>query len=690
LLFSALPLPAVLGSVVPASAQTLPGLLRGPYLQSPTPSSVVVRWRSGVPSDSRVRYGTDPGALDLQVTVPGLVIDHQVTLTGLEPETRYYYAVGSSLADLSGGPDHTFLTPPPAGSRRPVRIWTFGDSGLGPALGQADQVRDAYLNFTGGRGTDVWVLLGDNAYLEATDPEYQVHFFDYYPSVLRQVPAWSTFGNHEGETASSSDESGPYYEIFTFPKDGEAGGEPSGREAYYAFDYANIHFVCLNSFDIDRSSGGEMAEWLRRDLAANTQEWTIAFFHHPAYSFGTHNSDTETELIDMRENLLPILEEGGVDLVLVGHSHNYERSVLLDGHYGLSGTLTPAMKLDAGKGRLEEDGPYRKTGDVFGDAHSGTVHVTSGAGAEARTFNRIHPAMAAVAEIPGSLVIDIDGSRLDARFIALDGSQPDHFTMLRGEGFNFPPVALDDEAATAPLVPVAIPVLANDFDPDHDLLLIEAVGSPAHGSAVANPDGTVTYTPAADFAAGTDVFSYAIADGHGHTDHAAVRVTVACPPVGGGVFADDLEPQAEAGSATVTIYVVAGPADRKRLRAHGDIDDGSGAARLALHARLDDDGDSDSDSDGGNWIRYRTLYPGGVIDLEGWIGSLSFPTTERAELSGVCWLADGSPCTFIATAEDHAHPGAGADRFEIEVFDHQGQTIYAAEGVLIKGQVKID
>ena len=51
-----------------------------------------------------------------------------------------------------------------------------------------------------------------------------------------------------------------------------------------------------------------MATWLTNDLNANTQRWTIVYFHHPPYSKGSHNSDTETELIEMRQNIMPILE----------------------------------------------------------------------------------------------------------------------------------------------------------------------------------------------------------------------------------------------------------------------------------------------------------------------------------------------------------------------------------------------
>ena len=103
-----------------------------------------------------------------------------------------------------------------------------------------------------------------------------------------------------------------------------------------------------------------MITWVTADLAATDQDWVIAYWHHPPYTKGSHDSDFETELIEMREVFLPVLEQGGVDLVLAGHSHVYERSFLLDQHYGDSTTLTAAMKLDAGSGRPEDTGAYQK------------------------------------------------------------------------------------------------------------------------------------------------------------------------------------------------------------------------------------------------------------------------------------------------------------------------------------------
>jgi hypothetical protein len=108
------------------------------------------------------------------------------------------------------------------------------------------------------------------------------------------------------------------------PTAGQAGGNSSGTEAWYSFDHGDIHFVCLDSEGSPRTPGSAMLTWLAADLAASTKTWTIAFWHHPPYTKGSHDSDLDSDsggrMKDMRTNVLPVLEAGGVDLVLCGHS----------------------------------------------------------------------------------------------------------------------------------------------------------------------------------------------------------------------------------------------------------------------------------------------------------------------------------------------------------------------------------
>jgi hypothetical protein len=322
-----------------------------------------------------------------------------------------------------------------------TRIWVLGDAGTAGNSEPSRQtsVRDAFYTFTGARTPNLVLELGDNAYNSGMDGEFQKALFDMYPTMLRKTPFWSCLGNHETGQSTAFVDTYPYFDIYTFPTAGEAGGVASGTEHYFSFNYGNIHFISLDSMTANRAvddpstpgvnEDGPMAAWLRTDLASTTSTWIIAFFHHPVYTKGSHNSDTEIEHIQMRENFLPILEAGGVDLTLGGHSHIYERSFLIDGHYGLSTTFTPAMKLNGGDGRPAGNGAYLKP--LGGGAHQGAVHAVAGSAGQISGTTGTHPAFFfSLAEL-GSLVLDINGNRLDATFVRSTGATPDTFTIIK-------------------------------------------------------------------------------------------------------------------------------------------------------------------------------------------------------------------------------------------------------------------
>ena len=399
-------------------------VVRGPYLQRGSTSETTVRWRTANETASVVAFGLAPDKLSQLAVSMDATTEHVVVMTGLAADTRYYYAFGTPQSQLLGGDDkHFVVTPPPTGTAKPTRIWAIGDSGT--ANTGARNVRDAYFAYTGKRGTDLWLMLGDNAYGDGTDSQYQKAVFNMYPSILRNVVLWSTMGNHDGHSADSGTQTGPYYDIFTFPTQGEAGGIMSGTEAYYAFDYGNIHFVCLDSYDSDTATDGDMMTWLKNDLAANNQPWLIAFFHHPPYTKGTHNSDGESRLENMRVDALPILEQHGVDLVLCGHSHVYERSYYLNGHYGDSSTLNASMKVDDGDGRVDGDGAYTRASN----STKGAVYIVAGSSGSKGGGPLNHPAMFASLNELGSVVIDVDGAIMSTSFIDDNGDIQDWFTI---------------------------------------------------------------------------------------------------------------------------------------------------------------------------------------------------------------------------------------------------------------------
>jgi hypothetical protein len=438
-------------------------VVRGPYLQMGTATGIRVRWRTEMADDSEVRCGTDPQNLTVCAQASGQTQEHDVLVSGLQPNTKYYYAVGSTTRTLAGGTtEHYFVTAPSSGMTLPARIWVTGDTGTGDANAMA--VRDAYESFTGSTHTNLWLMLGDNAYDDGTDWEYQTKLFDIYPEMLQKTVLWPTLGNHDGVMADSATQSGPYYDIFSLPTAAEAGGVASGTEAYYSFDYGNIHIVVLDSHETDRSVGSAMLTWLEADLAANAKDWNIAFWHHPPYSKGSHDSDTELELMEMRQNVVPILDDYGVDLTLSGHSHSYERSRLIEGHYGLSSTFNPSMEIDRGDGREDGDGAYMKS-TLGPTAHDGVVYTVTGNAASLGGGPLNHPAMFESLNVLGSVVLDVFGNRLDATFIDDNGTVRDYYTIIKGPSC---PVDADADMVCEPgdNCPATFNPLQEDWDGD--------------------------------------------------------------------------------------------------------------------------------------------------------------------------------------------------------------------------------
>jgi hypothetical protein len=186
--------------------------------------------------------------------------------------------------------------------------------------------------------------------------------------------------------------------------------------------------------------------WLQQDLASTNQEWIIAFWHHPPYSKGSHDSDSAGEpvLREMRERFLPVLDAYGVDLVLTGHSHSYERSLLLRDHYGLSSSYNPVLHaVDAGDGDPAGDGAYQKP--ALGPIpDSGAVHSVVGSSSQISGGPLNHVVMRVSLNVLGSMVIDVEGNRLDGTFLGVSGNVLDHFRLEKG-----PPISDQDQDGAA-------------------------------------------------------------------------------------------------------------------------------------------------------------------------------------------------------------------------------------------------
>lgn len=456
-------LPVLLLSVSSLLFSSAPALelRRAPYLQVQRSEGITIRWRTDdtTKGPALVRYGSTPNSLEHAVVArelprkfPG-IIDWQATITKLKPNTRYFYSVEVAQVTLAGADDeHTFRTAPPTGQPAKLRFWLFGDSGSNrPREGDAAavlklsapsgpvKVRNGFRRYNNGQPLDGIILLGDNAYPRGTDSEYQVAFFGLYRRELGSTPLWPCVGNHDLD--------GAYPHLFTVPSEGHAGGGvPSRNPLYYSFTIAHVHVIVLDPWmswwetttDPKHPAWTKQVAWLKRDLAAGRHPWTIVVNHFPLFCDGDYNSDTNGPLKLLREQLAPLLEEAGVDLVLAGHDHTYQRSYLIDGHYGTRAQFNPRKHL---KSRSDgRESPILKGAGP----HQGTIYVVSGTGGGSRPGGAFaHPVMVPFGKekegkpaprglpSPGSFLLEIDGMTLSGTQIDVNGKVLDRFVLKK-------------------------------------------------------------------------------------------------------------------------------------------------------------------------------------------------------------------------------------------------------------------
>lgn len=425
-------------------------LQRGPYLQSMTNNSVKIMWRTSDSTTAIVKYGTSPTTLTNTITDNTLTKNHIVQVNGLQAKTKYYYSVGYNTTVLAGENDqHHFITAPIPGDSSEFKFWVTGDFGGGN--GGQIKVRRWFENYLQGNNVTGWLWLGDNAYNDGTDAQYQAKVFDTYygyDSIFRFLPFYPIPGNHDYNSVNGADDpnahKGPYYDMVEVFKNAEMGGVPSGMEAYYSYDYGNTHFLALNSelyrvfvlWDL-HASAIAFKNWLINDLKSSDKKFKVAYWHQPPYSKGSHDSDDFWEVFmgSMRDKVIPILEQYGVDLILCGHSHVYERSYLINKHYGLSHTFNRStMLIDSTSGNPDSNRTYLKY--TYGaNKDKGTVYGVIGNSGKSEPENgKMHPAMykkyAADGGV-GSMILEVKGNQMTCFYYKENGELYDKFRILK-------------------------------------------------------------------------------------------------------------------------------------------------------------------------------------------------------------------------------------------------------------------
>jgi len=364
---------------------------------------------------------------------------YRATLRNLTPGAKAPYRVKR---------DGAVVFEAEAQARRPGahRMVVFGDA----ADGSATQLAIAKAVVVA--QPDGVLIVGDLVYGMGRASEYRQRFFPVYNSdavpLMRQVPFLGVPGNHDVPFRKSPD-AAAYFAYWSLPLNGPAlkAGEPNAapvvagvhdavvaasgpafpRMASYSFTYGKVHWTVLDSNPYVDWESPALKAWLEADLrAAQGATWRVVALHHPLFQSSRSHMDDQW----MRP-ISPILEKHGVDLVLAGHVHNYQRTAPI--------RFKPAKVGPRGKA---VEGAF-SVDDVFDGKTAtragGIIHIVTGAGGaglyepwqtDVRTSWQPWT-RAFVSDKHSFTVLDVDGRTLKLRQLDAEGRELDAITMTK-------------------------------------------------------------------------------------------------------------------------------------------------------------------------------------------------------------------------------------------------------------------
>lgn len=266
-------------------------IVTGPYQMNVTQHSITIMWETNRPASSVVEYGVELPA-KLRAEGEGESQIHEVTITDLPAETIFFYRVASEAGgEVARSEVHSFMTAVKEGT--PFAFAAVGDNRTYPENWRriADLCYGERPNFVINVGD---VCTDGNVY-----EQWREEWLEPASELMAQVPMYVSIGNHENNAQW-------FYYYVSYP-------EP---ENYYSFDYGDAHFACVDT-NQDVSPGSAQYEWLEDDLGSSKARWKFVSHHHPVCS---------SEGDNLGAPLAALYERYGVDMVLVGHIHTYERT----------------------------------------------------------------------------------------------------------------------------------------------------------------------------------------------------------------------------------------------------------------------------------------------------------------------------------------------------------------------------
>ncbi|WP_264764219.1 purple acid phosphatase family protein [Frankia tisae] len=359
----------------PATAMVVSWLTRGPVTRP------AVRCQAGpgtpgeaIPANTRSYRDAHTGEA---------VFAHHAPLSGLEPATEYTFTI-----EHGGRPqaaDGSFRTAP--GSRAAFSFTFFGDQGTDRPYDPFGSPASGYAVAGVERCAPLFALAGgDLSYANQREDPVRTwsDWFTMISTSARLRPWLPCVGNHEIERGNGALGLAAYQTYFELPPNGE---ENHLEGLWYAFTVGAVRFVLLSADDVCYQnsgpiylrgfSAGRQTAWLARTLkqarADPGIDWIVVAMHHTALSTSADHNGAD---LGIREAWLPLFDRHGVDLVLYGHEHHYERSHPVRGTVPGSRTLVPRPVA----GAAGSGGPDEPGGAAVVDTSAGTVHLMVGTG----------------------------------------------------------------------------------------------------------------------------------------------------------------------------------------------------------------------------------------------------------------------------------------------------------------------
>lgn len=280
----------------------------GPYVQAVGPYELTVCWETDAAVPTQMHWGASQAcSVTYKDAVPAT--RHEVFLSGLRAATIYWYRLDDAGAPAGAVPVRTQPDHP-----GPVRVGAFGDTRTNDAA-HAQVVADLIAD-----NPDVVLHTGD--LVASVSESYWQTFFRIEAALLRSVPIYPVLGNHEGDGSR-------YVQLFVLPQQG-------GQKRYYEARWGTVSVVALDTNQAV-AEGSAQWRWLASTLASLADDPGVSFrlvlLHHGPFDSGSgHGSN-----LDVRSAMVPLFESYGVDIVVSGHNHDYERSTVNGIKYVVTG-----------------------------------------------------------------------------------------------------------------------------------------------------------------------------------------------------------------------------------------------------------------------------------------------------------------------------------------------------------------